>query len=245
MRRDASLDRLGDYSDESLCRELQRVAKLLGRNTLTIEDVDRHARCSYPTIKRKFGGLRQALTKAGLKSPAFHRGLSDEELLDELGRIWDTVLEVEGRRPYCDDLAKYRCRFSRGTYQNRWGSWIKACEALLARSEDTTLVASRRNESDPAPASIRTGRAKRPIPLGLRYDVLKRDDFRCVLCGRSPATNPGLKLHVDHIVPESSGGPTTLENLRALCDDCNVGRGAARDEVGQRGTGEAAREEKP
>jgi 5-methylcytosine-specific restriction endonuclease McrA len=245
MRRDASLDRLGDYSDESLLRELRRVAQLLEKDTLTMSDIDAHARCCYAVLKKRFGGLRPALIKAGLASPPLHRRLSDEELLDELGRIWDVVLEAEGRRPYRDDLTKYRSRFSSGTYEDRWGSWIKACEALLARSEDTTSVASRRNEPDPAPASIRTGRAKRPIPLGLRYDVLKRDDFRCVLCGRSPATNPGLKLHVDHIVPESSGGPTTLENLRALCDDCNVGRGVARDEVGQRGTGEASRGDKP
>jgi hypothetical protein len=210
-------------------------------------DIDTHARCSYAILKKRFGGLRQALIKAGLASPPFHRGLSDDELLCELGRIWDAVLEAEGRRPYCDDLIKYKSRFSRGPYCRRWGSWIKACEALLDRSPDDTSLDSNENEPNRAaiPASVPSGYAKRPIPLKLRYDVLKRDDFRCLLCGRSPATHPGLKLHVDHIVPESSGGQTTAENLRALCEDCNVGRGAAHDEVGRSDTNDATHVEKP
>lgn len=33
----------------------------------------------------------------------------------------------------------------------------------------------------------------------LRYDILKRDGFRCVICGRT--ANDGVKLHVDHIIP--------------------------------------------
>ena len=56
----------------------------------------------------------------------------------------------------------------------------------------------------------------------LRYDVMKRDGFRCVLCGAS--ADDGVKLHVDHIIPVSKGGKTTIENLRTLCDRCNTGK---------------------
>ena len=56
----------------------------------------------------------------------------------------------------------------------------------------------------------------------LRYDIMKRDNFRCVLCGR--AANEGVKLHVDHIVPVAKGGLTVPENLRTLCDQCNLGK---------------------
>lgn len=58
----------------------------------------------------------------------------------------------------------------------------------------------------------------------LRYDVLKRDGFKCVICGRTAAD--GIKLHVDHIVPVSKGGKTELSNLRTLCDECNLGKSA-------------------
>ena len=56
----------------------------------------------------------------------------------------------------------------------------------------------------------------------MRYDVLKRDDFKCQKCGIT--AKDGAKLHVDHIVPVSKGGKTTLSNLQTLCDRCNLGK---------------------
>ncbi len=58
----------------------------------------------------------------------------------------------------------------------------------------------------------------------LRYDILKRDGFRCKACGAS--TQDGIQLHVDHIFPIAKGGLTVPENLQALCDCCNMGKGA-------------------
>lgn len=58
----------------------------------------------------------------------------------------------------------------------------------------------------------------------LRYDIMRRDGFRCCLCGRS--AQQGVELEVDHIVPVSRGGNTTPENLQTLCRDCNRGKGA-------------------
>ena len=60
------------------------------------------------------------------------------------------------------------------------------------------------------------------LSAGLRYDILKRDGFRCQICGRSAAD--GVKLHVDHKIPISKGGLTTWDNLRTLCQDCNLGK---------------------
>ena len=57
----------------------------------------------------------------------------------------------------------------------------------------------------------------------LRYDILRRDGFRCTICGRGQ--EDGVKLHVDHIKPVSKGGRTTPDNLRTLCQDCNLGKG--------------------
>jgi 5-methylcytosine-specific restriction endonuclease McrA len=54
--------------------------------------------------------------------------------------------------------------------------------------------------------------------------VLRRDRFRCVTCGRSPATDLGCVLHVDHVVAFSREGKTREDNLRTLCDDCNLGK---------------------
>jgi 5-methylcytosine-specific restriction endonuclease McrA len=56
----------------------------------------------------------------------------------------------------------------------------------------------------------------------LRYDVMKRDGFKCVLCGATAAD--GAKLQVDHIFPVSKGGRTEMSNLRTLCKNCNLGK---------------------
>ncbi|MBO5870140.1 MAG: HNH endonuclease [Clostridia bacterium] len=64
----------------------------------------------------------------------------------------------------------------------------------------------------------------RRISNKLRYQVLKRDNFKCCACGASPAKDPTVELHIDHIIPWSKGGETTLENLQTLCSRCNIGK---------------------
>lgn len=56
----------------------------------------------------------------------------------------------------------------------------------------------------------------------LRYDILHRDNFTCVICGAS--SKQGVRLHVDHIVPVSKGGKSIPSNLRTLCERCNIGK---------------------
>ena len=55
----------------------------------------------------------------------------------------------------------------------------------------------------------------------LRYKILKRDNFKCVLCGNTAKTNI---LEVDHIIPISRGGSNDDDNLRTSCNACNKGK---------------------
>lgn len=57
----------------------------------------------------------------------------------------------------------------------------------------------------------------------LRFEVLKRDSFKCQYCG---AEAPDVLLHVDHIKPKSKGGKDDLTNLVTSCAGCNHGKGA-------------------
>ncbi|MEK7612934.1 MAG: HNH endonuclease [Patescibacteria group bacterium] len=59
------------------------------------------------------------------------------------------------------------------------------------------------------------------ISIKVRAWVLRNQ--RCVQCGRTPSED-GVKLHVDHIVPQNWGGTDDKENLQALCSDCNEGK---------------------
>lgn len=63
---------------------------------------------------------------------------------------------------------------------------------------------------------------KTKIPTKLKYEILKRDNYRCLWCGRDIAD--GIKLNIDHVIPESFGGPTNYENLGVLCNECNNGK---------------------
>ena len=61
---------------------------------------------------------------------------------------------------------------------------------------------------------------KRVIPGAVRIAVFERDEYRCRKCGAQ------RQLSIDHVVPESRGGPTTLDNLQTLCKPCNSRKGA-------------------
>ena len=62
------------------------------------------------------------------------------------------------------------------------------------------------------------------IPPELRRLIAARDRNRCAYC-RTAEENCGLQMHVDHIIPEAAGGPTTPDNLCLACFSCNVHKG--------------------
>lgn len=54
-----------------------------------------------------------------------------------------------------------------------------------------------------------------------RFEVLRRDGFRCRYCGATPDET---ELTVDHVVPVALGGGDKADNLVAACKDCNAGK---------------------
>jgi hypothetical protein len=68
------------------------------------------------------------------------------------------------------------------------------------------------------------------ISKRLRFEVLRRDGFRCVYCHRSDVI-----LTVDHVTPKALGGTDDPSNLVTCCDDCNTGKSSSGSlEAGQR-----------
>ena len=59
------------------------------------------------------------------------------------------------------------------------------------------------------------------VPKRIRFEVFKRDSFKCQYCG---AFAPDVVLHVDHITPVSAGGTNELTNLLTACVACNSGK---------------------
>ncbi len=67
-------------------------------------------------------------------------------------------------------------------------------------------------------------RRRQPIKPSLRFEILKRDDYRCQMCGTT--AKEGATLEIDHIHPVAKGGSNDPGNLQVLCRDCNAGKGA-------------------
>jgi hypothetical protein len=55
----------------------------------------------------------------------------------------------------------------------------------------------------------------------IRFEVFKRDGFKCVYCGRIPSE---AVLEVDHVMAVSNGGTDDINNLITSCFDCNRGK---------------------
>lgn len=63
------------------------------------------------------------------------------------------------------------------------------------------------------------------LPRWLRFEIFKRDSFRCSYCGATPRKH-GAYLQVDHIIPKAAGGTDDPANLTTACEDCNAGKAA-------------------
>lgn len=64
-------------------------------------------------------------------------------------------------------------------------------------------------------------KARQAIRKSIRFEVFKRDSFRCQYCG---AEAPKVLLHIDHIKPVVDGGTNDLTNLITSCAACNLGK---------------------
>ena len=66
-----------------------------------------------------------------------------------------------------------------------------------------------------------------------REEVLERDEYRCVICGRGKRVE--VELHVDHIKPRNLGGRAAIENAQTLCAQHNfIKKQSNQTETGKR-----------
>ncbi|MGA2625168.1 MAG: HNH endonuclease [Bacteroidota bacterium] len=202
-------------SDDELIADLKRVALQLSKRSVTIDEYNEHGRFHSTTLTRRFGNWIKSLHKAGLEKTR-NINVTDEEYFRNLESVWEKL----GRQPKYSDMAKPLSEFVAGAYEDRFGTWRKALQAFVNfvnQADDSPLVPKR---SDKATKH----RTSRNINWRLRHLVMKRDNFKCRHCGRSPANDVSIQLEVDHIVPYSKGGETIFENLQTLCRTCNGGK---------------------
>jgi hypothetical protein len=221
--------RIDRLSDEAIKAELERVAKHFGYRKFSRHEFDSVSdQCKGSVVIDRFGSWKSALDQLGVDLKPHRNTRRDQipkaDLLKELGRVWSNL----GHRPSKTEWDASDTRYSYTTYKTRFGGWLNACGEYVEFSDDDIPYEA---PSD-IDRSVKIDRSteilqenKRNIPLKLRLNVFQRDNFRCIYCGKSPATNHGVTLHVDHITAFSKGGETVIDNLQTLCNECNWGKG--------------------
>lgn len=231
--------RLNKMPESKILEELEKAAKHFNYIEFGRRDFGKIASISSSTVIRHYDGswtkglkaLKKHLQQKGLdlssRPHAPNRILSDKDLFDEMERIWQKV----GQRPSRTEWEISDPKISYNTYQRRFGGWGNTClkfiefkmgGAILA--DDFVLPDREDQKTQQENKTEYKKENSRNVSLSLRLAVLSKDNFHCVFCGKSPATDLGTKLHIDHMEAFSKGGKSTLENLQTLCEECNLGK---------------------
>ena len=208
-----------NISDEALIEDMRRTARRLGKIYIKYSE---YAGYYHPrTIAARFGGWNNALTKAGLIIMRNGK-IDDNKLLLNMKKVWDSL----GRQPRYEEMIKPLSQYSAPTYARYFGSWRRALVEFIkyVNTDNNVLTAAADNSLNSGEPIQRLRKKFKYITKSMRFDVLKRDNFKCRTCGRSPANDTGVILQVDHIIPVSKGGETIPGNLQTLCRDCNLGK---------------------
>jgi len=201
-------------SDSQLIESLEKYSQFVeGRFFSTTEyDKWKDKNGHSSTIVSRFGSWRKALQIIGVDGGR-EREYTAEELVENLENIWKELKFPPGKR----QLSNYGQKISERPYKRLWGSVQFACEQIALfhqgkiSREQLFLV-----------ENLKTHR--KTIPLNVRWQVLKRDNYTCVKCGKSPGKDHTIELEIDHIIPISKNGSNEVENLQTLCHECNQGK---------------------
>jgi len=116
-----------DIPNEELIDDIIRVAKLLQKNAVTIDEYNDHGKYHATTLTRRFGSWFKVLEKAGLEKNRPPIGIPEEELFRNLEEVWTKL----GRQPRYAEMKKPLSLYSAGTYEKRFVKWRDALKAFV------------------------------------------------------------------------------------------------------------------
>lgn len=219
-----------NISNDGLLSDIRSVASTLKKDTLSSNEYSKYGKFSKDTCLKRFGNWNCALTKAGLKPyiQKSEKRIQDTDLLEEIERLWIKL----GRQPTVTDIKNGLSKYALNTFTRHFGGWRGALKTFMdwieaeknTPSQITNESVNCFDNSDPVYLPTVEHSTGRDVNLRLRFKVMSRDHFKCCFCGASPATDPTIELHVDHIFPWSKGGETVIDNLQTLCSKCNLGK---------------------
>lgn len=206
-------------TNDELIADLRRVAQELDKHSVTRDQQDERDKFHSTTFVRRFGSWFKALEKTGLQKTR-NLNITEEEFFQDLEETWAKL----GRQPRYAEMRAPLSKYSSATYEKRFGTWRKALEKFVGYINNEENKSSEEAIKKLKIAPGTKHKTKRGINWRLRFIVMRRDNFKCKTCGRSPATDNTIILQVDHIKAWANGGETVLENLQTLCSKCNIGK---------------------
>src|SRR5258708_1822388 len=179
--------------DSDLLEDLKRVAKEMRADTVTIRQYDELGRFSASTLQRRFGSWHKSLERACLVKVQ-NTYTPEQVLFENLVEVWARL----GRQPRMADLTSQTSFVSAWTYKRRFGGWRNALEAFVGWANDgnASVDGSEDGGKTRSLPSV-AHRGRRDPSHRLRFLVMRRDNFKCVFCVRSPSTDTSVELHLD------------------------------------------------
>ncbi len=216
---------LGLVTNEEFIADLKAAFAANNSEALTMALYKKLGRYSPDAIAKRFGSWNKALVTADLPRKLV-LNIPVIDLLINLKNVWETL----GRQPRMCELRRPVSLYSDTTYRTAFGTWEKVLRKFIAFVQENEVPDAGCAVTELSPDARRkrssdTQMNHRRVGWRMRHIVMKRDNFRCKACGASPARDPSVMLHVDHILPRSKGGESVLENLQTLCEMCNIGKG--------------------
>ncbi len=200
-------------SEDALLSSVKKYAEKTGYRYFPSTEYDKwkEKKGHSATIIERFGSWKKVLTLLGIEGG--RERYKPEQLISNLENVSQQLGFPPGKR----QIGKYGEKISESPYKQIWGSVYSACQ-FLAKYHEGKITKEELLKGSTS-ANIRHS-----IPLKVRWEVLKRDNYKCRKCGRSPSLDHRVRLEVDHKHPIAKNGQNDIENLQTLCWECNQGK---------------------
>lgn len=159
-------------------------------------------------------------TDAGGDSTSFH-GLCPEVAYERFG-AFATYLGKAGDEFDTDARHSRLSREQAPPDHPEW-RWSGYVERHYSECREFSIFVDLAGPLAATPSKSRKASTRKTMGLKLRWQVLARDAYTCVYCGKRP---PDVALEVDHKLAVANGGTNEMDNLVSSCQGCNRGKGA-------------------
>jgi hypothetical protein len=215
-----------------IVQEILRVSRAVAPRKLTKQLFKRESSIPENRIRYYFGTWNKAVAAAGLRPnpsgppPSSHKSLGDDELLAEIGVLW----EKHGRRP-SEALMNSDGKFSTKPYKKRWGSFSQGVDEYIRRFGEGNSASSAQQRS-PSEVAVRTTVAipetHKPKATAKRDRVLFGEPIEFRGLRFAPVNEQGV-VYLFGMVSRELG--FLLESVRTEFPDCEGKRALDRAET--------------